>query len=198
MLCMYGPHFLALSFDFLWAFSDSTIFFFKLWLRLLLLLSHYVVSDSLRPHGLWHPRHACPSQWSNMSKLLPEVCSNSCPLSRRCHLTISSSAASLSLCLQCFPVPESFPVSQLFALRGQNIGASASVTRTVKKKKVYCYMGWWSLFCSSTWPWCLEYCYLFDISSSSFFWKHKTLQMIPNNLWSSQTLDAPAYISTRL
>ena len=70
-----------------------------------------------------------------MSKLLPEVCSNSCPLGRRCHLTISSSAASLSLCLQCFPVPESFPVSQLFALGGQNIGASASVTRTVKKKK---------------------------------------------------------------
>ena len=26
-------------------------------------------------------------------------------------------------------------MSQLFALRGQNIGASASVTRTVKKKK---------------------------------------------------------------
>ena len=155
-----------------------------------------MVSDSLRPHGLWH---SSSSQWSNMSKLLPEVCSYSWPLSQRFHLTISSSAASLSLCLQSFLASESFPTSQLFALGGQNIGASASVNRTVKKKKkVYWCVGWWSLFCSSTWPWCPEYCYLFDFSSSSFFWKHKRLQMILNNLMSSQTLGAPACISIRV
>ena len=43
-----------------------------------------VVSDSLWPHGLHHTRLPCPSP-------TPGACSNSCPLSRWCHLTISSS-----------------------------------------------------------------------------------------------------------
>ena len=53
------------------------------------------MSDSLRPHGLQHARLLCP---------LPSlgVCPNSCPLSRWCHPTISSSAALFSFCLQCF------------------------------------------------------------------------------------------------
>ena len=41
------------------------------------------MSDSLRPHGLQHTRLPCPS-------LSPEVCSNSCLVSRWCHPTISS------------------------------------------------------------------------------------------------------------
>ena len=41
-----------------------------------------VVSESLRPHGLQHAGRPCPS-------IPPGVCSNSCPLSRRCHPTIS-------------------------------------------------------------------------------------------------------------
>ena len=47
-----------------------------------LLFSHPVVSSSLRPHGLQHARLPCPSPFL-------EVCSNSCPLSRWCHPTIS-------------------------------------------------------------------------------------------------------------
>ena len=43
-----------------------------------------VVSDSLRPHGLQHTRPPCPSP-------TPRVYSNSCPLSRWYHPTISSS-----------------------------------------------------------------------------------------------------------
>ena len=43
-----------------------------------------VMSDSLQPHGLQHTRPHCPSP-------TPEVYSNSCPLSRWCHPTISSS-----------------------------------------------------------------------------------------------------------
>ena len=39
------------------------------------LLSRWVLSDSLRPHGLQHARLPCPS-------LSPGVCSNSCPLSQ--------------------------------------------------------------------------------------------------------------------
>ena len=43
-----------------------------------------VVSDSLRPHELQHARPPCPSP-------TPAVYSNSCPSSRWCHPTISSS-----------------------------------------------------------------------------------------------------------
>ena len=48
-------------------------------------------------------------------------------LSRRCHPTISSSAAPFS-CLQSFPASGSFPMSQFLASGGQSIGASASVS----------------------------------------------------------------------
>ena len=54
------------------------------------------MSDSLRLHGLQNARLPCPS-------VSPGVCSNSCPLSWCCYLTISSSAAHFSFCLQCFP-----------------------------------------------------------------------------------------------
>ena len=47
--------------------------------------SHSVVSDSLRPHESQHARPPCPP-------LSPRVCSNSSPLSRRWHPTISSMA----------------------------------------------------------------------------------------------------------
>ena len=39
--------------------------------------------DCLQPHGLWHTRFFCPS-------LSPRVCSNSCPSSQWCYLSISS------------------------------------------------------------------------------------------------------------
>ena len=62
------------------------------------------MSDSLRPHGLQHARFLCPS-------LSPGVCSNSCPLSRWCHPTISSSV--VPFCPQSFPASGSFPMNQL-------------------------------------------------------------------------------------
>ena len=73
----------------------------------------------------------CPTLYNPMdcstSPLHPGVGSNSCPLSWWCYLTISSSAGPFSFCLQSLPASGSFPVSQLFALHGQSIGASASV-----------------------------------------------------------------------
>ena len=56
----------------------------------------------------------------------PRVCSNLCPLSRWCYLTISSSAASVPSCTQSLPASGSFPKSWLFASGGQIIKASAS------------------------------------------------------------------------
>ena len=88
---------------------------------LLLLFSQSVVSDSLQPRGLQHARLPCPSP-------SPGACSNSCPLSRWCHPTISSSVAPFSSCLLSFPAWESFPMSRLFTPGGQNIGASASAS----------------------------------------------------------------------
>ena len=58
--------------------------------------------------------------------LSPRVCSNSRPLSRWCHLTISSSALGFSFCLHSLPEWGSFSMSWLSASGGQSIGASAS------------------------------------------------------------------------
>ena len=77
-----------------------------------------VVSDSFQPHRLQHIRIPCPS-------LFPGICTNSCPLSRLCHPTISSSVALFS-CPQSFPASGSSPVSRLYASSGQSIGASGS------------------------------------------------------------------------
>ena len=55
----------------------------------------------------------------------PRVYSNSCPLSRWCHPTISYSVISFS-CLQSCPASRSFLISQFFLSVGQSIKASAS------------------------------------------------------------------------
>ena len=76
---------------------------------------------TLWSHGLQHTRLPCPSPF-------PGACSNSRPLSRQCHSTISSSVVPFSSCLQSFPASGSFLMSQLFASGGQSIGASASAS----------------------------------------------------------------------
>ena len=73
------------------------------------------------PHELQNARIPCPS-------LSPGICSNSCPLSQWCYLTISSSAVPFSSCPQSFLASGSFPTSQLSAPGGQSIGASASAS----------------------------------------------------------------------
>ena len=70
--------------------------------------------------GLQHARLPCPSP-------NPGACSNSCPSSRWCHPTISSSVVPFSSCLQSFPASGSFPMSQFFTSGSQSIRASASV-----------------------------------------------------------------------
>ena len=65
---------------------------------------------------------------ASLSFTISGVYSNSCPLSRWCYLTISSSAASFSFCPQSFPASGSFPTSRLFALGGHSIRTSASAS----------------------------------------------------------------------
>ena len=81
--------------------------------------SHSVVFISLWPHGLQHTRLPCPSP-------TPRAYSDSCPLSRWCHPTISSSLIHFPSCLQSFPASGSLPRSQFFPSGGQNIRVSAS------------------------------------------------------------------------
>ena len=76
---------------------------------------------SLWPRGLQHARLPCPSS-------TPGACSNSHPLSRWCHPTISSSVISFSSRLQSFPASGSFQMSQFFTAGGQSIGVSASTS----------------------------------------------------------------------
>ena len=84
-------------------------------------------SDSPR-HPCWFCSvdKSCPALCGPMDYSTPgflvlhclPVCSDPCPLSWRCHPSISSSAASFSSCF------DSFPMSHLFASGGQSIGAS--------------------------------------------------------------------------
>ena len=97
--------------------------------------SHSVMSDSLQPHGLKHARPPCPSP-------NPGVHSNSCPLSRWQHPTISSSVVPFSFCPQSFPASGSFQMSQLFAWGGQSIGVSASTSVLPMNTQDWSPLGW--------------------------------------------------------
>jgi len=93
------------------------------------------MSNSLRPHEPQHARPPCPSP-------TPGVHSNSCLLSQWCHLTISSSVIPFSFCLQSFTASGSFPMSQLFASGGQNIGVSASTSVLPMNTQEWSPLGW--------------------------------------------------------
>ena len=94
-----------------------------------------VVSNSLGPHELQHARPPYPSP-------TPRAYSNSCPLSRWCHPTISSFVVPFSSCLQSFPASESFPVSQLFTSGGQSTGVSASASVLPMNTQDWRPLGW--------------------------------------------------------
>ena len=98
-------------------------------------LSHSVTSNSLRPHGLQHARLPCPSP-------TPRACSNSCPSSRWCHPTISSSVVPFCSCPQFLPASESFPKTQLYAWSGQSIGVSALASVLPMNIQDWSPLGW--------------------------------------------------------
>ena len=97
--------------------------------------SHSVMSDSLRPHGLQHARPPCPSP-------TPGAYSDSCPLSRWCHPTISSFVIRFSSCVQSFAASGSFPMSQFFTSGGQSIGVSASASVLPMNIQGWSPLGW--------------------------------------------------------
>ena len=72
----------------------------------------------------------------------PRVYSNSCPSSRWCHPTISSSVIPFSFCLQSFPASGSFWMNQLFASSDQRIGVSASTSVLPVNTQDWSPLGW--------------------------------------------------------
>ena len=133
--------------------------------ELLLLFSHWVMSDSLPPHGLQHARLLYPP-------LSPRVCSNSCLLSQWCRLTISSFVAPFSFCLQSFPASGFFPMGRLLTSGGQSIGASASVFPMNIK-------GWFPLGLTGLIS--LQFKGLSRVFSSTIIWKHLFFNTQPNS-----------------
>ena len=101
--------------------TENNIFETQYFLANSVQFSHSVVSDSLWPHEPQHTRSPGPLP-------VPGAYTSSCPLSRWCHPTISSSVIPFSSCLQSFPTSGSFQMSQLFASGGQSIGVSASTS----------------------------------------------------------------------
>ena len=102
---------------------------------LLVQFSCSVMSNTLRPHGLQQARPPCPSP-------TPGVYLNSCPLSRWCHPTISSSLVPFSSCLQSFPASGSFQMSQLFTSGGQSTAVSASASVLPMNIQDWFPLGW--------------------------------------------------------
>ena len=90
---------------------------------------------TLGPHEPEHARLPC-------SSLSPRVCSNSCPLSQSCYLTISSSVTFFSSCPQSFPASGSFQMSQLFASGDQSIGTSALASILPMNIQDWLPLGW--------------------------------------------------------
>ena len=85
-----------------------------------LLFSYSVMSDSLLPHGLQHARPGFPALHHS-----PELAHT--------HVNwvndaFQPSPPLLSSCLQSFPAPGSFTMSQLFTSSGQRFGASISAS----------------------------------------------------------------------
>ena len=136
---------------------------------MLLLLSHWIVSDSLWPHGLQHTWLPCPS-------LSTGLCSNSCPLSQWCYLTIF--VAPFYFCLQSFPASESFPVIRPSPLGGHNIGALASVLSMSIQGWFYVRVDWFDLALqfSSVAQSCLTLCEPMNCSVPGLLVHHQLLE----------------------
>ena len=141
------------------------------------------MSDSLWPYALQHTRLPCPLP-------APGACSNSCPLRRWCHPTISSSFIPFSPCPQSFPVSGSFQMSQFFASGGQRIGISASASVLPMNIHDWFPLGWTHLislqskglsrvFSNATVQkhqfWVLSFLYSPTLTSIHDYWKNHSL-----------------------
>ena len=107
----------------------------------------------------------------------PVLYSNSCPLSRWCHPTISSSVVPFSSCLQSFPVSGSYLLHRLFTSGSWSIRASASASvlpMNIQGWFILGLTGWISLQSKG----------LSRVFSSTTIWRHQFFGTQPS-LWSN-------------
>ena len=135
--------------------------------------SHSVMSNSLRPHGLQHTRFPYLSP-------TPGAYSNSCPSSRWCHPTISSSVVLFSSHLQSFPASGFFQLNQFFTSGGQSIGISASASVLLMNIQDWFPLGWTGLIF-------LQSKELSRVFSSTTVQKHQFFDAQPS-LWSNSNI----------
>ena len=115
------------------------------------------------------------------------VCSNSCPLSQWCSLTISSSVVPFSSCPQSFPASRSFPMSQFFASGGQSTGASASASvlpNYIQSLFLLGWTGWISLLSKG-----LARVFSSTIISSALRLLHGSTLKSLHDCWKNHSLD---------
>ena len=122
------------------------------------------------PHALQHSRLPCPP-------LSPRVCSNLCPLSQWCYLTVSSSAAPSPFAFSLSQHQGLFPMSWLFAPGGQSTRASASASLLLMNIQ-----GWFPLGLTSLIS--LQFKGLSRVFSNTTIWKHQFFG-IQTSLWSN-------------
>ena len=115
----------------------------------------------LWPRGLQHARPPCPSP-------TPRVHSNSCPLSRWCHPTVSSSVVPFSSCPQSFPASGYFAMNQFFLSGGQSIGVSALASALPMNIQDWFSLGWTGLIS-------LQSKEVSRVFSDTTIWKHQFL-----------------------
>ena len=137
------------------------------WCIVISQFSRSVVSDSLRSPGLQHARPPCPSP-------TPGACSNSCPLSRWCHPTISSSVCPLLLFLSICSSIKVFPNESALCISIRD-SASVSVLPVLIQ-------GWFLLVLTGLIS--LQSKGLLGVFSSTTVQKHQFLSAQPS-LWSN-------------
>ena len=113
--------------------QHNTLFY--LWLSSAEFSSVSQSCPTLQPHGRQHARILCPSPTLR-------AYSNSCPLCRWCHPTISSFVITFSFHLQSFPASRPFPLSQFFTSGGQRTGVSASTSVLPMNIQDWFPLGW--------------------------------------------------------
>ena len=146
--------------------------------------NHSVMSNSFQPHGPQHDRPPCPLS-------TPGVHPNSCPLSRWCHPTISTSVVPFSSCLQSFPASGSFPMSWFFTSGSQSIGISASASVLPMNIQGWFPSGWtvWISLLSKGLSRVFSNTTVQSINSSALSFLYSSTLMSIHDHWKNHSLD---------
>ena len=136
-------------------FIGSSWFFFKFFYRRIITLQNFVIfcqtstfiSHQLNSVQSLSSVRLFATPWittcqASLASPTTGVHSNSHPLSRWCHLAISSPVVPFSSCPQSLPAAESFPMSQHFTRGGQSIGISALASVLPKNTQDWSPLEW--------------------------------------------------------